>query len=76
MYIDGMLGNRSSLQLLAIIIAKMHSFMSGGRGNQLTLEDILGTAWGYYSPPLTAEELKKKSSIEMANGLAQFGGLA
>ena len=58
MYADGLIGNRGTLEVLGSLTAGVFNYMRQANSRPYKLANILGSAYDYIYPPLSADKQK------------------
>jgi hypothetical protein len=76
MYADGMIGNRSTINLLGALTNGVFNYMRSANAPSYKLANILGSAYDYIYPPLSAEELKQQANEQLLAFMTQAPGFS
>ena len=61
MYADGMIGNKSIIEILGCLTAGIYNYMRSENQPPYKLQDIIPRVHDYINPPLTKQELHDKT---------------
>ena len=74
MYADGLLGNYGILTQLATLTNGVFNYMRAANSPPYKLANILGSAYDYIYPPLTAEQQKAAVNDSLLAFMSQANG--
>ena len=76
MYADGMLGNTGILNTLGMLTNGVFNYIRSAGAPAYQLANILGNAYDYLYPPLTAEQQKQKANEQLLMFMSQAPGFS
>lgn len=76
MYADGLIGNRSIIQLLGALTNGVFNYMRSANTPSYKLANIIGNAYDYIYPPLSAEEQKQQANEQLLAFMMQAPGFS
>lgn len=74
MYADGLIGNRSLVQLLGALTNGVFNYLRAQGTTAYTLSNIIGNAYDYIYPPLTAEQKRQQANEQLLAFISQAPG--
>ena len=76
MYADGVLGNKGIINLLGSLTNGVFNYMRPSNSPAYKLANIIGSAYDYLYPPLSAEELKQQANNQLLAFMTQAPGFS
>jgi len=76
MYADGIIGNRTIINVLGALTNGVFNYMRSGNSPAYKLANILGSAYDYIYPPLSAEEQKRQANEQLLAFMTQAPGFS
>jgi hypothetical protein len=76
MYADGLIGNYGLLNTLGSLTNGVFNYMRSSGSAAYKLANILGNAYDYLYPPLTAEQVKKQANDQLLAFMSQAPGFS
>ena len=74
MYADGMLGNRTIIELLGTLIAGVFNYIRPSNSPAYKIQSVIGGSYEYIFPPLTKEQKKEQVNNSLLAFLTQAPG--
>lgn len=74
MYADGMIGNRALINTIGSLTNGVFNYLRAQGAPAYTLSNIIGNAYDYLYPPLTAEQKKQQANEQLLSFMAQAPG--
>ena len=76
MFADGVLGNKGIINLLGSLTNGVFNYIRPSSSPAYKLANIIGNAYDYLYPPLSAEELKQQANEQLLAFMTQAPGFS
>lgn len=76
MYADGLIGNQAVINTLGVLTNGVFNYMRAQNSPVYKLANILGNAYDYLYPPMTAEEQKRQANEQLLAFMSQAPGFS